>query len=1088
MNRYLALIYPLLLLPIATPALAIPASQNSVELMTRETFQSAVDKSLDPSYLLTQSNSQDAQVHFQQGLDYWKQGKNDLALAEFNQAIQLDPTNELAYLARATVYVSQKQWKLALADFDRAIELNPQLATAYFGRSRVRIQLGDRQNAIADLNTAAQLYLQQNDTKAYQEVTAILVEEIQQLAQAVNVRIFTNKRGGSGVLIAKERQIYTVLTNAHVVNAKGTFKIQTSDGKVHQAVVKYRGDSLKGNDLALLQFTSTNNYEIAKLATDTSLTENQEVYAAGFPYDSQELTFTTGKISLVSPQPFVGGYQIGYTNEIKQGMSGGALLNGEGKLIGVNGLLKYPILNDAYTYQDGSSPNNEVRQKLRSLSFAVPIQTLAKVAPQLAVIPSKVRNNSPTTNTKGIVEQIDRIAQQITVRIDASQPENGQGSGVIFGKNGNNYYVLTNSHVVRQTDTYKIVTPDGKSYAVTDRNIIKEEGLDVAILQFSSQESYQLATLNNYQYSALNDWVFLSGFPAQAGGKHKLTPGLRWNRETGAFLRKDGSSLSDGYELVYTNLSFRGMSGGPILDVKGRVIGLGGRQEGELYSTKIDRNLGYALGVPINNCLGLIAKAKLKTGTLKVENNAPPKLTKLEERFIRNHPSFAVEIPPSNADANQWLNYGNGLWRVGRYEEAVIALNKAIELNPDLYQAYYVLGLALQDGKKYQEALTAFTEVTKLRPDYYEAWRGQSNVLFFLQKYPESLAAINQAIKYNSEAVKYGNPQDFILYVLKGNILDELGRYPELEATLNEAIKLNPNYPGAYNNRGNLYRELEKYQQAEADFNRALTLNPNLAQTYNNRGLVYTQLKKYQQAEADFNQALTLNSKIAQVYYNRGNLYRIHLKNYQQAEADYTQAIAINPELDEPYSERGFLRTELKRYQEAKVDLDRAIALDPKNSLAYIRRGLLHQILKKYQQAEADYTQAIALEPKNILAYVGRGILYKELGKYEQAEADYTQAIALEPKKSSAYYERGSVRSELKNYQGAEADFTQAIALDSKYAEAYMLRGSARLILYKDREAEADFTQAAQLFFEQGNAEKYQLAQKVLKRLRSPSK
>ncbi|PSB02333.1 hypothetical protein C7B64_13650 [Merismopedia glauca CCAP 1448/3] len=191
---------------------------------------------------------------------------------------------------------------------------------------------------------------------------------IEQTAQAVTVRIFTNKRGGSGVLIGKIGRTYTILTNAHVINTKGKFKIQTPDGKIHQAAIKYRGDSSKGNDLALLQFTSKNNYQIAELATNTNLPENQEVYAAGFPYDTQNFTLTTGKISLVSPQPFVGGYQIGYTNEIKQGMSGGALLNGEGKLIGVNGLLKYPILNEAYNYQDGSQPSKELRQQLRQLS------------------------------------------------------------------------------------------------------------------------------------------------------------------------------------------------------------------------------------------------------------------------------------------------------------------------------------------------------------------------------------------------------------------------------------------------------------------------------------------------------------------------------------------------------------------------------------------------------------------------------------------------------------------------------------------------------------------------------------------------
>lgn len=238
--------------------------------------------------------------------------------------------------------------------------------------------------------------------------------EIRQLASAIAVKVLSNNQRGSGVLIAKSGQTYTVVTNAHVISASKAYRIQTPDGLIHLAVVKNQGSSLEGNDLAVLQFQSKENYWVVSLATASDITENQPVYAAGFPFDSQELAFSTGKISLVSPKPFVGGYQIGYTNEIIQGMSGGPLLNQEGKLIGVNGLLNYPILNDAYVYQDNSSPSADLRQRLREFSFAVPIQTLAQVAPQLAVIPSEWRNHKQFSNQQtltGLAGKIDRIAQ-----------------------------------------------------------------------------------------------------------------------------------------------------------------------------------------------------------------------------------------------------------------------------------------------------------------------------------------------------------------------------------------------------------------------------------------------------------------------------------------------------------------------------------------------------------------------------------------------------------------------------------------------------------------------------------------------------
>jgi len=51
-----------------------------------------------------------------------------------------------------------------------------------------------------------------------------------------------------------------------------------------------------------------------------------------------------------------------------------------------------------------------------------------------------------------------------------------------------------------------------------------------------------------------------------------------------------------GYELLYNNSTAPGMSGGPILDTKGLVIGIHGLAEGNDVSGKV----GINLGIPIN--------------------------------------------------------------------------------------------------------------------------------------------------------------------------------------------------------------------------------------------------------------------------------------------------------------------------------------------------------------------------------------------------------------------------------------------------------------------------------------------------------
>lgn len=206
----------------------------------------------------------------------------------------------------------------------------------------------------------------------------IATEKLKQLALAITVTVEVEGSRGSGILIAKEGRTYTVVTNAHVVSRGSAYRIQTSDRKVHTAKLKTKGDSFAGNDLALLEFQAPDNYTIAKLGNAAPLAEKETVYAAGYPFESETLTFSSGNISLLPNKPLVGGYQIGFTSETRQGMSGGPLLNTKGEAIGVLGQNAAAILNDAYVYQDGSRPNEQQVRQMRESSFAIPIATVSK--------------------------------------------------------------------------------------------------------------------------------------------------------------------------------------------------------------------------------------------------------------------------------------------------------------------------------------------------------------------------------------------------------------------------------------------------------------------------------------------------------------------------------------------------------------------------------------------------------------------------------------------------------------------------------------------------------------------------------------
>jgi tetratricopeptide (TPR) repeat protein len=88
---------------------------------------------------------------------YYDLGEHEKGLADFDQAIKLDPGFAMAYRARGAVYWEQERWEEAARDYSKAIELEPDHAGAYSGRGDVYTQLGKLEEALQDYNKAIEL-------------------------------------------------------------------------------------------------------------------------------------------------------------------------------------------------------------------------------------------------------------------------------------------------------------------------------------------------------------------------------------------------------------------------------------------------------------------------------------------------------------------------------------------------------------------------------------------------------------------------------------------------------------------------------------------------------------------------------------------------------------------------------------------------------------------------------------------------------------------------------------------------------------------------------------------------------------------
>jgi hypothetical protein len=175
---------------------------------------------------------------------------------------------------------------------------------------------------------------------------------------------------GSGVIVKREGDVYTVLTAAHVIGAQGcarndSISLKTSDGKVHSvakdeifcsgklpdglataSLCEVDGSGSSGIlalDLAVLRFKSADSYKVA--SKQGSIDRNGvHVLVSGYPNNGPD----DGKLRVAksdgpaSPPPQTAastcqGYGLRYIANTAEGMSGGGVWAENGTLIGIHG-------------------------------------------------------------------------------------------------------------------------------------------------------------------------------------------------------------------------------------------------------------------------------------------------------------------------------------------------------------------------------------------------------------------------------------------------------------------------------------------------------------------------------------------------------------------------------------------------------------------------------------------------------------------------------------------------------------------------------------------------------------------------------
>lgn len=355
----------------------------------------------------------------------------------------------------------------------------------------------------------------------------------------------------------------------------------------------------------------------------------------------------------------------------------------------------------------------------------------------------------------------------------------------------------------------------------------------------------------------------------------------------------------------------------------------------------------------------------------------------------------------------------------------------------------YNRGDTLLKLKRYEAALDAYDRAIELKPEYAEAWNGQGNTFLGLKRYEDALDAYDKAIQIQ--------PNYLEAWTNRGKALDSLRRYEEAIQAFEAALKIQPDYLEALNSQGDVQIKMQQYSAAIASFDKVVELKPDYASAWERRGWTLHNMRQYDKAVESYDKAVKSKPDFARAWYNRGNSFA-SWERYPEAVESYDKAVQFQPNFYQAWYSRGSALNKLQQYERAIESFDEALEFHPDDAEAWYGRGwALHQ-LKRYEDAVTSYNKAIKFKRDMTQAWYNLGNAFYNLERYPDAIASYNRTVEIKSDHYEAWYSRGNALVNLKRYQEAIDSYDRAIRYEQDFREAIDARNKVQSQLEATRE------------------------------------
>lgn len=267
----------------------------------------------------------------------------------------------------------------------------------------------------------------------------------------------------------------------------------------------------------------------------------------------------------------------------------------------------------------------------------------------------------------------------------------------------------------------------------------------------------------------------------------------------------------------------------------------------------------------------------------------------------------AVEINPSLLESR--LNLGNIYLELGYIDDAIYQYKTAIEINPKDAKTYNNLGNAYARTDRIDDAIFQYKLALEFEPDYTDVYPNLAIAYAKKQKFEKAASLMRKAIILQPKNTEY-------LCEL-GNIHSQQGDYQQAIGKYKKALRIKPDLAKAYFGLALCYNKLEKTSMEIKAYKNALAIDPYMMAALANLGNAYFAKEKYDAAIEQYRKAVKIEPTDALIYYNLGGAY-FNKAEYEQAAAWYMQAVELDPQMADAHKGLAFCYFNLEKYNLAK--------------------------------------------------------------------------------------------------------------------------------------------------------------------------